>query len=45
MILIDTLAKNKVDSLLNLKIYKDNIEDAYEEYNNAIIDVLIISYL
>lgn len=39
MILIDTLAKNKVDSLLNLKIYKDNIEDAYEEYNNAIIDV------
>ncbi len=39
MILIDTLAKNKVDSLLNLKIYKDNIEDAYEKYNNAIIDV------
>ena len=39
MILIDTIPKNKIDSVLNLKIYNNNIEDAYEKYNNATLDI------
>lgn len=36
---INTIAKNKIDSVLNLKIYNNNIEDAYTKYNNAILDI------
>ena len=39
MTLIDIVPKNKIDSILNLKIYKNNIEDAYKKYNNAVLDI------
>lgn len=39
MNLIDIVPKNKIDLVLNLKIYKNNIEDAYKKYNNAILDI------
>lgn len=39
MNLIDIVPKNKIDSVLNLKIYNNNIEDAYKKYNNATLDI------
>ena len=39
MNLLNPILKNKMDSILELQIYMENIEDAYERYDNAILDV------
>lgn len=39
MNLLKPILENKGNSILKLQVYMENIEDAYEEYDNAILDI------